>query len=106
MSLRVSTSSAALPGLLRRHVQRRAHELREAGEQRLLRQLLPQCLGHAEVDHLHHRRRVVHRHQHVGRLDVAVDDPLLVRVLDGVADLDEQLQPLRAGRAGCGRRTP
>jgi hypothetical protein len=33
----------------------------------------------------------------VGRLDVAVDDPLLVRVLDGAADEHEQPQPL-AGR--------
>ena len=32
--------------------------------------------------------------QHVGRLEVAVDDPLLVRVLHRLADLDEQLQPL------------
>ena len=32
--------------------------------------------------------------QDVRRLDVAVDDPLLMRVLDGLADLDEQVQPL------------
>ena len=30
--------------------------------------------------------------QDVGGLEVAVDDPLLVRVLHGAADLDEQVQ--------------
>ena len=49
---------------------------------------------HAEVDHLGHRLAVVQRHQHVGGLDVAVDDPLLVGVLDRLADRDEQLEPL------------
>ena len=51
-------------------------------------------LGHAEVDDLGHRLAVVGRDQHVGRLDVAVDDPLLMRVLDRLADGDEQLEPL------------
>ena len=37
------------------------------------------------------------RHQHVARLEVAMDDPLLVGVLDGLADRHEQLQP------GCHR---
>ena len=60
----------------------------------LLGQLLADRLGHAEVDDLGHRLAVVQRHQHVGRLDVAVDDPLLVGVLHGLADRDEQLQPL------------
>jgi hypothetical protein len=35
----------------------------------------------------------VQRDEDVRRLDVAVDDPLLVRVLDGLADLDEQFEP-------------
>ncbi len=34
------------------------------------------------------------RHQHVGGLDVAVDDPLLMGVLDCLADRHEQLEPL------------
>src|SRR6516165_2161324 len=37
---------------------------------------------------------VVHRHQHVGRLQVAMDDAFLVRVLHRLADRHEQLQPL------------
>ena len=34
--------------------------------------------------------------QHVGGLDVAVDDAFLMGVLHGLADGDEQLQPLVA----------
>ena len=67
---------------------------RELGEQRLVGELLAGRLGDAEVDHLRHRPAVVQRDQHVRRLEVAVDDPFLVRVLDRVADLDEQLEPL------------
>ena len=52
-------------------------------------------LGDAEVDDLGHRRTVLERHQHVGGFQVAVDDPLLVRVLHRPADQHEQLQPLR-----------
>ena len=48
---------------------------------------------------------VVQRDQDVGRLEVAVDDPLLVGVLDRLADLDEQLQPLADVEAVAGRRT-
>jgi hypothetical protein len=50
-------------------------------------------LGDAEVDHLRHRHPVVQRNENVRRLDVAMDDPLLVRVLDGLANLDEQIEP-------------
>ena len=56
-------------------------------------QLLLGRLGHAEVDHLGRRPAVHLRHQHVAWLEVAVDDPLLVGVLDRLADRDEQLQP-------------
>ena len=81
-------------GLLRAHVLQRADDRAEAGVQRLLGQLLPGRLGHAEVDHLGHRPVVVQRDQHVGRLDVAMDDALLMGVLDRLADGDEQFQPL------------
>ena len=37
---------------------------------------------------------VLQRDQHVRRFDVAVDDPFLVGVLDGLADRHEQLKPL------------
>ena len=55
-------------------------------------------LGDAEVDDLGDRHAVVERDHHVGGLDVAMDDPLLMGVLHGLADLDEQLQPLAVVR--------
>jgi hypothetical protein len=64
------------------------------GEQRLVRQPALGGFGDAEINHLRHRHAVVQRDEDVRRLDVAMDDALLVRVLDGVADLDEQIQPL------------
>ncbi len=83
--------------LLRGHVQRRADHLGEVREQRLLGQRLAGRLGDAEIDHLHHRRAVVQRRQHVGRLDVAMDDAFLVGVLHCLAHGNEQLQPLLGG---------
>ncbi len=80
--------------LLRRHVQRRAGDAAKGGEQALLGQPHPAGgLGQAEVDHLGHRAVVVRLDQDVGGLQVAVDDPLLVRVLHGPTDLLEQRQP-------------
>ena len=94
---------AAQGRLFRAHVGRRADHVLEAGEERLLRQLLPQRLGHAEINHLGHRLAVMQRHQHVARLDVAVNDALLMRVLHRLADLHEKLQPLARGKVGSGR---
>ena len=89
--------------LLGRHVERRADQLREAGEQGLFGQLLPGGFGDAEVDHLDHRPAVVQRDQHVGRLEVAVNDALLMGMLHRLADRDEQLQPLADGQLIAGR---
>jgi hypothetical protein len=74
-----------------------------AGEQRLVGEAPLGGLGDAEVDHLGHGHAVVQRDEDVRRLDVAVDDALLVGVLDGVADLDEQLEPL--GWRDCSGRS-
>ena len=97
MSLRVSMSRPLRLRLLGAHVERRADHLTVAGRYRCGRQLLVDRLGNPEVDDLGDRHAIVQRHQNVGRLDVAVDDALLMGVLDRVADRDEQLQPL----AGC-----
>ena len=89
---------AAHLGLFRTHVGRRAEELLERGEQRFVRELLiAGGLGDAEVDHFGHRHAIVQGHQDVRGLDVAMDDALLVRVLDGVTDLHEQVEPLGGG---------
>ena len=63
----------------------------------VVRQSALRRLGDAEVDHLGHRHAVVQRDEDVRRLDVAVDDALLMRVLDGVTDLDEQVEPVLGG---------
>ena len=81
-------------GLLGRHVFQRTDDRPEAGDQRLVGQLLPGRLGHAKVDNLRHRLAVIEGDQHVGRLQVAVDDALLMRVLHRLTDRDEQFQPL------------
>jgi hypothetical protein len=80
--------------LLGAHVLRRADDGPELGEERAFGQPLVDGLGDAEIDDLGDGLAVVERDQDVGRFDVAVDDALLVGVLDGLADRDEQLQPL------------
>ena len=75
-------------GLLRGHVARRAHDRAGRRQARFV-----QLLGQAEVRDL---GRAVLRQQHVGRLQVAVNDPLLVGRLHGPGQrLD---QPRRLGR--------
>ncbi|HEY7117587.1 MAG TPA: hypothetical protein VH475_13445 [Tepidisphaeraceae bacterium] len=88
---------AAGLGLLGAHVLRGSHHRPDPREKRLLRQDEVGGLGDAEVDHLGDRPAVDQRDQDVRGLDVAVDDALLVGVLDGLADGDEQLETL-AGR--------
>jgi hypothetical protein len=45
----------------------------------------------AEVDHLH---AAIRRHEHVARFQVAVDDAFQVAVVNGLAQLHEQLEAL------------
>ena len=104
VAARVNVQPAHLR-LLRTHVGRRADELLQLREDRLVRQPPFGGLGDAEINHLRHRHAVVQRDEDVRRLDVAVDDALLMRVLDGLADLDEQLEPLARWRACSGRST-
>jgi hypothetical protein len=57
-------------------------------------------LGQAKVDHLRHRPVVVPADQQVGRLQVAVNDPLLVGVLHRLANRDEQVEALGNRQSG------
>ena len=70
----------------------------------LLGQFLADGLGDPEVDHLRHRLPVVLHHQHVRRLQVPVNDPLLVGMLDAGTDLGEQLRACREASA-CAHRS-
>ena len=96
VAARVNVQSAHLR-LLRTHVGRRADELMQLRIDRRVRQPAFRRLGDAEINHLGHRHAVMQRDEDVRRLDVAMDDPFLVRVLDGLADLDEQVEPFLGG---------
>jgi hypothetical protein len=63
--------------------------LLEGGEDRLIRELAFCRLGDAEINHLGDGHTVVDCDENVRRFEVAVDDALLVRVLNGLANLDE-----------------
>ncbi len=76
------------------HVLGRADHRPGLRKQRVLRKRLVDRLGDPEVDHLGHRLAVYQLHQHVRRLEIAMDDPLLMRVLDRLADRDEQFESL------------
>ena len=64
------------------------------GEDRLLGQLLLGGFGHTEINHHGHGHASVERDQNVGGLEIPVNDPLLVRALDRLADDNEKLDPL------------
>jgi hypothetical protein len=70
----------------------RANDLAVAGTQGLFGQSLVGCLGDAEVDHFRHGTAVVERDKHIGGLDIAMDNTLLVGVLDRMADIQKQSQ--------------
>ena len=79
--------------LFRRHIVRRAHDLPHAGQMEVLR-LAAQDFGQAEVGDLCAALLV---QQHVLRLDVAVHDAFVVRILEGLANLGDDLQRLGRG---------
>src|SRR5262249_32648782 len=82
-------------GLLRAGVLRRPHHLSELCEQRVLHSPLIGSFCDTEVDHFGYRVAVMFHHQHVRWLEVAMDQALLMLVLNGMAHGKEQLQSLR-----------
>ena len=87
MSLRVSMSAPENVCLLGRHVFQRADHGAEQRGERFIREPAGRRFGHAKVNHLRNRLAVDDRHQDIGWLEVAVNNALLVRMLDGLADL-------------------
>ena len=81
------------PGLLRRHVAGRPHDLARAGQPAVALHLL----GQAEVGDA---RVAVLVEQDVGRLQVAVDDAVLVGILDRLGDASRSVPA--ASRDGSG----
>jgi hypothetical protein len=57
-----------------------------------LRQFLLHCLGYAKIDNSGHRNAIVQRNQDIGRFNIPVNNPLLVGMLDSVADFDEKVE--------------
>ena len=85
-----STSPGHYLGLLRAGVLRCAHHLAELREQRVLDGPLVGGLGDAEIDYFWNGRAVLFHHEHVRRLQVAVDHTFLVRMLNRTAHCEEQ----------------
>jgi hypothetical protein len=85
--------------LLGAHVFQRSDQGAHTREDRIGRQLLGERLGDAEIDNLGRGAAIDLRDQNVRGFQVAVDDGFLMRVLDSVADVHEQLQPLAGAEA-------
>ena len=66
----------------------------ELRRHRFVGQLAGGRLGHAEVDDLGNRLAIDDRDQDIAGLQIAVDDALLVRMLNRLADGHEEFQPL------------
>jgi hypothetical protein len=79
--------------LLWTHVPRRAHEGSDLSKHGLGYSLGRRRFGESEIDNSRDRLAIHLRNQDVRRLEVAVDNRFLMRVLHSFADLDEQLQP-------------
>src|SRR5262249_40107379 len=76
------------------HIDRSADELLEGGKKRLIDQLPLRGFCNAKIDNFGNDQAVVLSHQHIGRFYVPVNDPFLVRMLYGPADLDKESKTL------------
>jgi hypothetical protein len=76
--------------LLGTHVRQRPHELAQIG----LAGRLPIAVGHPRHTKIQNLRLAGLIYQDVARLEIAVNQAPLMRMLHGFADLDHQLQPL------------
>ena len=54
-------------------------------------------LGNSEIDYLGKGFAILESDKDVGGLDIPVDHPFLMRIKDGLADLDEQVQSFVKG---------
>ncbi len=76
--------------LLGTHVERRPNHLREVSKERFVRERLCRRLGDAEVDDFRHGTCIVLRDEQIRRLEIAMNDSLLMRMLHRVAHVDKQ----------------
>jgi hypothetical protein len=67
--------------------------LANQGEQRLVRKIQARRLGDPKIDDPRHRPAVDLDHQNIGRLEIPMNDRVLVGMLDPLARLEEYLDP-------------
>ena len=97
-------------GLLGTHVTQRADQHPDLREGGLLSEFRTGCLGQTEIDDSRYRHPLLQFDQNVRGLDVAVNDALLMGVLDGLADGNEERETFGHGEpvgiAVAGDRQP
>ena len=81
-------------GLLGTHVRRGADGRARERHEHVVGQLLANGLCDAEVDDFGLRQAVLLHDEHVGRLEIPMNDAFLMRVLYGTAHVDEEDQSL------------
>ncbi len=80
--------------MFRTHIRRRTDHLSISGEQRFFSKSLICRLGNAKVNYLGHRFAIVQRNHDIRWFDVAVNNALLMGMLDSIADLQKEVQTL------------
>jgi hypothetical protein len=81
--------------LFRAHMLRRPNQNARFREQRPLGQMLTGRLGHSEINDFRQRLTVPHHDEHVGWLDVAMDETSLMCMFHSAANLGEELRRAR-----------
>ena len=78
------------------HVLERTQNLANSGKERLVGEPVSRfhCLGQAEVDNFRNRFPVVGVDDNVARLEIAMNDPFLVRMLHAGTNIEKQFEPL------------
>lgn len=84
--------------MLRAHVLKRSDQSTERGEHRPLSKIFARRFRHTEVDDFRYRTIIVQRDQYIARFYVAMDNPFLVRLLNGLTYRDDQFDPLANGK--------
>src|SRR5262249_13125951 len=87
-------------GLFRRHIFQSPNEHADFRVDASFGQLWPNRFGHAEVNHLRYGLAVIKSDQDVGRLQVAMNDSLLMSVLHAVTDRYKQFESLSGRQPG------
>ena len=78
--------------IVRRHVQGSADDLGELRINRPFGEPMVRRLGDSKVNHLRNRLTIDLRHENIRRLDIPVNDPFQVSMLNRPTDRDEQLK--------------